>query len=404
MHPHETMTVPSRLSDDALVAEIGRLAGCERSATAALIAHLAEFDARRLHLAAGFESLFAYCTEVLRLSEHEAYNRIEVARLARRFPRVVDRVAAGALTLTTARLLAPHLTEENHETLLSEASHKSKRGVQELIVRYAPRPSVPSSIRKLPARQFPMASAATATAATAAAAAAGPVGTAAGPVDAAAGPVAAAVSPFVASLPVNSNESVEVAQPEADVRKPALVRPLAPQRYEIRFTASAETCEKLRRATDLIRHVVPDGDIAEVLDRALDVFLEDLARKKFAATPRQTSRECPATAPSAGRHIPAAVKRAVWLRDGERCSFVGKGRRRCTATAFLEFHHVQPHAVGGGATADNIQIRCRAHNAYEADLFYGSRGDADPVPGDADRLQGADGRRPGHFGTRSGTS
>src|SRR5207237_5108798 len=38
---------------------------------------------------------------------------------------------------------------------------------------------------------------------------------------------------------------------------------------------------------------------------------------------------------------------------------------------FLELHHVEPHAVGGEATADNIQLRCRAHNAYEAELFYG---------------------------------
>jgi hypothetical protein len=40
--------------------------------------------------------------------------------------------------------------------------------------------------------------------------------------------------------------------------------------------------------------------------------------------------------------------------------------------------------VGGKATVDNIQLRCRAHNRYEADLFYGPmRRDGDsnpPVP------------------------
>ena len=70
-------------------------------------------------------------------------------------------------------------------------------------------------------------------------------------------------------------------------------------------------------------------------------------------------------------NIPAAVKRTVWRRDGGRCAFAGESGRRCTARGFLEFHHVRPYGIGGEATADNIQIRCRRHNAYEADLFYG---------------------------------
>jgi hypothetical protein len=38
---------------------------------------------------------------------------------------------------------------------------------------------------------------------------------------------------------------------------------------------------------------------------------------------------------------------------------------------FLEFHHVAPYALGGEATAANIQLRCRSHNAYEARLYFG---------------------------------
>ena len=71
------------------------------------------------------------------------------------------------------------------------------------------------------------------------------------------------------------------------------------------------------------------------------------------------------------RHIPAAVRREVWRRDDGRCAFVGR-RGRCRETAFLEFHHVEPYATGGGASVANIQLRCRAHNAYEARLFFGN--------------------------------
>src|SRR5438093_503354 len=104
--------ISSGLSDDDLVRAVTRLAGCERETTASLIAHLMEFDTRRLYLGAGCRSMFVYCTEVLRLSGHEAYHRIEAARLARRFPIVLEMLAGGALNLTTARLLGPHLSHE----------------------------------------------------------------------------------------------------------------------------------------------------------------------------------------------------------------------------------------------------------------------------------------------------
>ena len=43
---------------------------------------------------------------------------------------------------------------------------------------------------------------------------------------------------------------------------------------------------------------------------------------------------------------------------------------RCTERGFLEFHHVDPFVLGGAATVANIQLRCRAHNAYEATQFF----------------------------------
>ena len=147
-----------------------------------------------------------------------------------------------------------------------------------------------------------------------------------------------------------------------------MVTPLAPDRYKVQFTVSAMTCEKLRLAQDLLRHAIPDGDAGAIFDRALTVLLEDLARKKLAATDRP--RPSRGTAPGS-RHIPAEVKRKVWIRDGGRCAFVGKGGRRCDQRAFLEFHHVEPYAVGGEATVSNMELRCRVHNRYEAELFFG---------------------------------
>ena len=134
---------PSHLSDDQLTAEVNRLARSEREATAALVAHLVEFDSRRLYLGAGCRSLFVYCTEVLHLSEHGTYNRIEAGRAVRQFPVILEMLRDGSLNLATVRILAPHLTSENHRELLAAAHGRSKREVEALVARHFPQPAVP---------------------------------------------------------------------------------------------------------------------------------------------------------------------------------------------------------------------------------------------------------------------
>jgi hypothetical protein len=118
----------------------------------------------------------------------------------------------------------------------------------------------------------------------------------------------------------------------------------------------------------LARHTIPSGDPAEIFDRTLTLLLEDLERRRCAATSSPRSSR---GAAGGSRHIPAAVKREVWRRDQGRCAFVGRSGR-CTERGFLEFHHVEPYAADGAATAANIQLRCRAHNVHEASLFFGS--------------------------------
>ena len=287
------------LSDDELAETVRHLAACERRASVALIRSLVEFDTRRLYLREGCSSLFTYCTHVLHLSEGAAYNRIETARAARRYPKVLDALERGDLTLTAIRLLAPYLTAENHDEVLVAARHRSKREIEELIAKLNPRQAAATVVRRL---------------------------------------------------------------------RTAVVKPLSPELYMLQVTLTRETHKKLRRAQALARHTLPLGDVGAILDRALTLLIEHIERRKFArvASPRKGKGEVCA----AGRHIPAAVKRAVWLRDEGCCAFVGR-TGRCSETAFLELHHVEPYAAGGAATVDNIQLRCRAHNQYEARVFFG---------------------------------
>ncbi len=247
------------------------------------------------------------------------------------------------MTLTTVGLLASHFTSENHRDLLDTARHMSKRQVEELVARLRPQPPVPSSVRRLPtAGHTPASPTALPGAAT--------------------GPEPAGDAQGVASPPPSSPA------PAPPPPRQGVVAPLAPQRAKVQFTASAETYEKLTLAQALLRHQIPDGDLGTIVDRALTALVQDLARQTFAATDRP--RGSRGTAPGS-RHIPAEVTRAVWLRDGGRCAFVGSHGRRCAEQGFLECHHVTPYAAGGASTADTIQLRCRAHNGYEAELYFG---------------------------------
>ena len=341
----DALSRAQHLSDGELVARVKLLVRHEREATVALLAHLAVLDERRLYLGEGCASMFTYCTQILHLAEHAAYNRIEAARAARRFPVILELLASGSVTLTAVRRLAPHLTPVNHADLLAASRHRTTREIEEFIAQLHPQPSVPSSVRALPAPKHEPSTA-----------------TMPGPTQDA----ASAQAP---------GDTMDLSVPPSfhgSPARPAVVAPLGLRRYRVQFTATTETYDKLRLAQDLLRHQVPDGDLGEIMDRALTLLIDALARQKFAATDRPQSRsanqdEVPG---SASRNIPAAVKRPVWLRDGGRCAFIAPTGYRCTERGFLEFHHVIPYGAGGQATVNNIELRCRAHNGYEAALLF----------------------------------
>jgi 5-methylcytosine-specific restriction endonuclease McrA len=346
--PSDNAAGLAALSDDDLVKRVNDLAACERRASVALIRSLVEFDKRRLYLREGCSSLFGYCTQMLHLSEGSSYNRIEAARAALRYPKVLESLDRGDLTLTAVRLLAPHLTPANHSEVLAAAKHRSKQGVQELIASLNPRPAVATIIRRAPQ----------------------PSNGDTTPAVAAAQELRASVTTTEAVSPPASSARQDVAATQAPQCRATVVTPLATELYRLQVTLPRETHDKLRRAQALARHALPGGDVGSILDRALTLLIDDLERRRFAhvASPQPSRGDGTAS----GRHIPAAVRRAVWQRDQERCAFVGRAGR-CRETAFLEFHHLTPYATGGDATVENIQLRCRAHNQYEARLFFGDR-------------------------------
>ena len=323
IHPPVRERAPlQEFSDAELVQEVVRRAARERHATADLIRGLIEFDRRELFLSQGYASLYAYCTQALHYSEYGAFNRIEVARAAARWPQLLAALEDGSVHLTGARLLAPHLTEDNIESAIASARHKSKRDIEEIAAGLAQR-------------------------------------------------------------------NVVVA--------------VGAVQYRLHLTISRAALDTLRQVQALMGHQFPRASETMIFEQAITLLLQKLERQRFAATdrPREASGDEPVTAvasvppvaavPSvaeapapaencrpedprdagaSARHIRASVRRAVWKRDEARCAFVGVEGRR-TERSRLEFHHLVPFAAGGQSTIANIELRCRAHNVYEAKVYFG---------------------------------
>jgi len=330
----------THVSDAVLLRDLAFLVARDRLTTAELLSHIAEVDARRLYVPAGYSSMHAYCVEELRLSEDASFRRIRAARAARSFPVLFEALAEGKLHLAAVSLLATHLTGENVEELIEAAGHRRKSEIEEYLARRFGPVDAPTVLR--------------------------PVGVDPGQLV----PGRVEVDHVVPELVPGRVELPPREMPRSQDRRDRELVPgrVGDERYLLQVALTKSTREKLRYAQALLSHPLPGGDVAQVLDRALDSLILQIEKRKFGST----ARPRPARPSARKRHIAAEVRRAVWVRDQGRCTFVSTAGRRCNERRFLEFDHVEPVARGGRATVDGMRLRCRAHNRYEAERAFGA--------------------------------
>jgi len=354
-------------SDQALLDGVWAAVRRETENVAVVIAHIAEIEKRNIFPEDGFGSLKGYCMEALHFSEDQTYTRIGVARIARKFPVVLEMLADGLVHLTAVLRLGPSLTEENHVAILDEATYKTMDDVEKMVARLRPRAPVATTIRKVSRTE---------------------------------------ANPAQRDFedPSDDTSPSEVAgEPEKpEFYRKKIVSPIAPDLYDFHFTGDGEMADALKLLQELLSHRVPNGPVIIMKD-ALLMRLKQVQRQRYGKGRRKKKsstkgREAAAgstgvvtSAAGAGavsakgsvdlseikdadepsRYIPDDVKEAVWERDKGRCAFISKKGRWCTERRFLEFHHIIPFAWKGPTTVDNLELRCRTHNAYERELLFG---------------------------------
>jgi len=338
----------SHFSHDALLHDLKTLDGQDRRTAAVQLSRIAEFQKRGLFLREGYPSMHAYCVHGLHWCEGTASRRIYAARAARRFPVLFDAVADGRLHLTAVLMLAKHLTSGNVDELVAAATHKSKTEIEQLIADRFPQPDLPEVLQTIAPPQ--------------------PIPTTAAPQSGQYSPENAdAVIPPVRPSAPEPTRQYSPENTESRALRPEL-KPLSPQRFGFQCTFDQETHELFQDLRALMSHEIPTGEMALVIKGAFKLAKAELLKRKCAATDRPgQSRGC-----TSARHVPAAVKRAVWERDGGQCTFVSESGRRCEERAWLEYDHAEPVARGGEATVENVRLLCRAHNQHAAERTFGA--------------------------------
>jgi hypothetical protein len=359
------------------------LLGKEQAAMADFLIALAEFDRRRGWEPLGHPHLFAFLVADLQISKSAAYYRRSAAELLQRFPLVIDPLREGKLCLSTVGELAKVLTEENEATVLPRFFGLSSRDAQELVAELQPRP-VPST-RMVVTRIHD--------------------GTVASAVVTASAARAPTTSEDPNVVPLWRFPTSGIAFGGGDEVVPRLPKrdeivPLTATVRRIHFNVDKQVVRKLKAAREGLSHSIRGATMEQVLEAALDLLLEKQARAlgqvkrprtvvaipMATPTPTSTPTEIPTAAqirtptespphrrdgPRAA--IPAAVKRAVWERDGDHCTWPLDGGGCCGSTHRLELDHIIPWAEWGPSTVENLRVVCGRHNALAARKAFGER-------------------------------
>ena len=279
---------------------------------------LAAFHERKQWAELGYRSLFVYLHEELKLSKAAAFYRKSVVELMLKFPEVVAPLRDGRLCMTAVVELAKVLTAENIGAVLPRYFHCSKREAQALTVEMAP-------VAEPPVRDV--------------------------------------------ILEVHPGEPIPPPATTAAPSSRDQAEPMTASLSRLHLTVSREFLGVLEQAKAALGHKFPSGRLEEVFGEGLRLILREHAKRK-GLTERPRPR--PVTK-SAGRRLPAEVKRAVWMRDQGRCQWPLAGGGICASTVRVELDHVQAWALGGETTVENLQLLCRFHNDLAAQQTFGEK-------------------------------
>jgi hypothetical protein len=286
---------------------------------------LREVEKRRLFLARGFPSLFAYCREFLGYSEPEAMLRIQAMRLVREVPAVEEKIEKGELSLSVAALVQSAVRREEIPAsgalkLVEDLSGASKREAERRLAELFPSAEKPERVREV------------------------------------------------------NEERVEI-RFTVSREEMALLERLLDRKAHTNFQRKYETLFLALAKAELERlekwEAQPGRE--ESGSKKNETLPEQAPCKKppIPELAQRNSPVLPAEKPSSHqetRHIPNTLRRSVWLRDGGACQYIDPlTKRKCLSRHGVQLDHIKPFAQGGAHTKENLRLLCGAHNRWRSE-------------------------------------
>jgi len=307
------------MTDQEVLQAMYACTGNERKSQVRWLKQLAEVERKRLFALAGYPSLWAFVHRGLNYSEGSVGKRIQVMRLAEKFPLAYELLEKSEVSMGVLSRLSPHVNEKNHQALLHQVKGKSVAEAEILVASLNPKPEVRDSLRKSPAAK--------------------------------------------------EQAEMEVTPSPRSIPKPK-VAPLTPEYFHVNFTISRELAQKHKRLKELTRHLPKPPSMEAIFQAGLEQYLKkyDLQEK---LAPKAESSKKPLPRKHT-RYIPREIKRTVFQRDKGQCTYVSPDGKRCGATTQLHFDHRIPFGLGGSShDSKNIRLLCQAHNLWQAVQWYG---------------------------------
>ncbi len=323
--------------------------------TYALLRLVGEIDARGAFTLWGALSCAAWLADVCDIERSTARSQVRVARAMRAWPTLDAAMANGDLSFAKARVLVPHLSDDNVAPLVDIATTTPAGRLGTAVAAWLHRHDGPDAIE---ARQHADRSASWRTEPD------GMVTVTARLEPAVAGAVCAVIDQQVMVTPAHLSD------PDAPAGAPGASetcarRSLAQQRADALATIFTATPNPTgaptgRVDTEVLIHVTADGhhltDGTPIGDHAVtrllpdayvSLLIHDNQRRPIDASPR--------------RRFPTRRQRRVLDAREAECAHPG-----CHATAFLQYDHIQPYPQGGPTILANLRRLCGPHNRARA--------------------------------------
>lgn len=327
------------LSNRDLLSSTKNVVARERGVTIEVLDHLNEVERRKLYLALGHSSMFAYCTTELGYSASATKRRISTARCIARFPEALPLLKANEINLSTITQVSRIINEQNSHDLLQRIRGKSQNDVEAIVAEYEPLSALPRDRARTVVVRVPVKATTAAVQPSACVAAS----------------TSATATP---SMPVQERNEPEPARPAMRLERRAVVQ----------FSAREEVMSKLENVRALASHRLPiNAPLEQVIEFLADYFTrrEDPKERHERRQAKGTAKSETTSKSSSARAIPLPVRDEVFVTGAGQCSFVRPDGQRCGSRHVVQVDHIRPVARSGSASIENLRLLCAKHNRLE---------------------------------------